>query len=48
MEGKPDLMTVAVDLIDDVDGARRPVEPNRATVVHGWLERQVAVVLSDP
>jgi hypothetical protein len=48
VERKAKVMTAAVDLIDDVDTARRTVEPNRATVMHGRLERQVTVVLSGP
>ena len=41
-------MAAAVDLIDDLDGTRRSVEPDQATVMHGRLQRQVPVLLRDP
>ena len=28
VEGKADVVTAAVDLVDDVDGARGPVQPD--------------------
>ena len=48
MEGETDVMTAAEDLVDDVDTAGGPVQPNRAAVP-GWrVKRQVAVVLCGP
>jgi len=32
VEGKPDFVTRAVDLIDDVDTARGAVQPDRSAV----------------
>ena len=48
VEGKADVVTAAVDLVDDVDAARRPVQPDRAAVPGRRAKRQVAVVLSGP
>ena len=41
-------MVAAVDLIDDLDRARDPVEPDRATVPGRRPELQVAVMLGGP
>ena len=35
VEGKPDVVTRAVDLIDDVDTARGAVHPDRSAVPGG-------------
>jgi hypothetical protein len=48
VERKAEIMAAAVDLIDDLDGTRRSVEPDQATVMHGRLQRQVPVLLRDP
>src|SRR6266851_842993 len=48
MEGKADVVTAALDLIDDVDAARCPVQQHGATM-HSWrVKRGVAVVFGSP
>src|SRR5580693_1986222 len=45
MEGQTDVVAAAVDLIDDVDAARCPVQQHRAAM-QGWrIERGVPLVL---
>ena len=48
MEGKADVVAAAVDLVDDVDAARCPVQQNRATMQRRRVKRGVTVVLSGP
>ena len=45
VEGEADVMTPAADLVDDLERARGPVQPDRAAVPGRRVERQVAVVL---
>lgn len=46
VEGDADIVIAALDLVDDVDSARHPVQPDRATVPRGRVKRQIAVVFS--
>ena len=48
VEGEADVVAAAVDLVDDLDAARGPVQPDRATVPGRRVERRVAVVLGGP
>lgn len=41
-------MAAAVNLIDDIDAARRPVEEDRTTMQRGRIKRGIAVMLGSP
>ena len=48
VEGKADVVASALDLVDDVDAARRPVQQHRATMQRRRVKRGVAVVFRGP
>ena len=48
VEGQPEVVAAAVDLVGDVEDTCRPVQPDPAPVPGRRVERQVAVVLRGP
>ena len=48
VEGKAEVVAAALDLVDDVDAARRPVQQHRATMQRRRIKRGVAVMLGSP
>ena len=48
VEGQADVVAAALDLIDDVNAARGPVQQHRTTVHDRRIERGVTVVLGGP
>src|SRR5215475_2257030 len=48
MEGEAEVVAATIDLVDDGNAARRPVQLDDAAVARRRVQRQIAIVLRGP